>query len=59
MRCPSGEHLLMYVLDTNVVSDPRAERDALIAATAREHGMTMVTRNTSDIEKTGVALLDP
>lgn len=49
----------MYVLDTNVVSDPRAERDALIAATAREHGMTMVTRNTSDIEKTGVALLDP
>jgi hypothetical protein len=39
--------------------DPRSERDALIAATALTHGMTVVTRNTADFEATGVALLNP
>jgi len=41
------------------VPDPQSERDALIAATALVHGMTVVTRNTSDFETTGVKLLDP
>jgi len=41
------------------VPDPRAERDALIAATALVHGMTIVTRNTADFAPMGVALLDP
>ena len=41
------------------VPDPRAERDALIAATALVHGMTVVTGNRSDFETTGVALIDP
>lgn len=41
------------------VPDPRAERDALIAATAIVHGMTVVTRNVADFEATGVQLLDP
>ena len=41
------------------VSDPRAERDALIAATALVHGMTVVTRNLADFEATGVPLLNP
>ncbi len=41
------------------VPDRRAERDALIAATALVHGMTVVTRNTVDFESTGVALLNP
>jgi predicted nucleic acid-binding protein len=41
------------------VPDRRSERDALIAATALTHGMTMVTRNTADFEPTGVALLNP
>lgn len=41
------------------VPDPRPERDAMIAATALAHGMTVVTRNTTDFEPTGVALLDP
>ena len=41
------------------VPDPRAERDALIAATALTHGMTIVTRNTADFDATGVTLLDP
>lgn len=39
--------------------DPRAERDAVIAATALVHGMTVVTRNTDDFVLTGVPLLNP
>lgn len=41
------------------VPDPRAERDALIAATALVHGMTVVTRNVTDFEATGVPLVNP
>ncbi|HYB54602.1 MAG TPA: type II toxin-antitoxin system VapC family toxin [Alphaproteobacteria bacterium] len=33
--------------------------DALIAATAIEYGLTLVTRNTRDIESTRVPLVDP
>ena len=41
------------------VPDPWSERDALIAATAMVHGMTVVTGNLSDFEATGVAVIDP
>lgn len=41
------------------VPNPRAERDALIAATALVHGLTVVTRNVGDFEPTGVPLLNP
>ena len=41
------------------VPDPRSDRDALIAATALVHGMTVVTRNVDDFEGTGVATLNP
>ena len=41
------------------VPDPRPEREALIAATALVHGLTVVTRNTADFEPMGVALLNP
>ena len=41
------------------IPDPRSERDALIAATALVHGMTVVTRNVEDFEATGVPLLNP
>lgn len=41
------------------IPDPRAERDALIAATALVHGMTVVTRNTADFQDTDVALFNP
>ncbi|MBS0242029.1 MAG: type II toxin-antitoxin system VapC family toxin [Proteobacteria bacterium] len=41
------------------VPDPRPERDALIAATALVHGLTLVTRNTADFEPMGVALFNP
>ena len=41
------------------VPDPRAERDALIAATALVHGMTVVTRNVDDFKLTGVQIFNP
>jgi predicted nucleic acid-binding protein len=33
--------------------------DGLLAATARVHGLTLVTRNTKDVARTGVAYLNP
>ena len=41
------------------IPDPKAERDALIAATALVHGLTVATRNIADFEATGVALINP
>lgn len=41
------------------IPDPRSERDALIAATALVHGMTVVTRNVTDFQHCGAALLNP
>ncbi|MGJ0578233.1 type II toxin-antitoxin system VapC family toxin [Xenorhabdus bovienii] len=41
------------------VPDKCSERDALIAATALVHGMTVVTRNVADFQATGVTILNP
>jgi len=41
------------------VPDPRAERDALIAATALVNRLTVVTRNVADFQPMGVDLLNP
>ena len=41
------------------VPDPRSDRDALIAATALTHGMTVATRNIKDFRATGVSLVNP
>ena len=57
----------ILVIDTAVaqrsarlhVPDPRSFRDALIAATALVHGMTVVTRNVADFAPTGVPTLNP
>ncbi|MDR3201731.1 MAG: type II toxin-antitoxin system VapC family toxin [Bifidobacteriaceae bacterium] len=41
------------------VPDRLPERDGIIAATGIVHGLTVVTRNVRDLERTGVPLLDP
>jgi predicted nucleic acid-binding protein len=41
------------------VPDPLPLIDGLLAASAKVHGLTLVTRNVADVARTGVALLDP
>jgi len=41
------------------VPDPRPIRDALIAATALAHGLTVVTRDEDDFAPTGVDVVNP
>ena len=41
------------------VPDPRSDHDALIAATALVHGMTVVTRNVNHFQAMGVAVVNP
>jgi predicted nucleic acid-binding protein len=38
---------------------PLSTIDALLAATAKAHGMTLVTRNSSDVANIGVDVLNP
>ena len=40
-------------------NDPLPEPDGLIAATALQHGMTLVTRNVEHVQRRGVKLLNP
>jgi toxin FitB len=41
------------------VPDPLPLIDGLLAATAKVHGLTLVTRNVADIAVVGVSLFDP
>ena len=41
------------------VPDPVPVIDGLLAATALQRDLTLVTRNTVDVERTGVALVNP
>ncbi len=43
----------------NVKGRPRGAADLIIAATARVHDLTVVTRNVSDFANTGVVVYDP
>jgi toxin FitB len=57
----------ILAIDTTVVQrcaalhvpNPRSDRDALIAATALVHGLTVATRNVADFQGMGVTLLNP
>lgn len=41
------------------IPDPRPWADALIAATALHHGLTVATRNTPDFQPLGVSIVNP
>jgi predicted nucleic acid-binding protein len=41
------------------VPNPMPAIDGLIAATAKARGLTLVTRNTADMERAGVSMLNP
>ncbi len=41
------------------VPDPLPVIDSLLAATALVHGLTLVTRNVGDVERTGVPVFNP
>jgi predicted nucleic acid-binding protein len=43
----------------SAVPSSRSDQDTLTAATALVHGMSVVTRNVSDFEPTGVAVVNP
>jgi toxin FitB len=49
-----------YLIGSNVLSpDPIPVIDGLLVATALVHDLTLVTRNTKDVSRTKVSLLDP
>ena len=63
---PEFQHRILPVDETVARScahlhtpDPQPERDALIAATAQVHQLTLVTRNERDFEGTGTVILNP
>jgi predicted nucleic acid-binding protein len=41
------------------VPSPLPVLDSLLAATAKVHGMTLVTRNLKDVERTGIDCMNP
>ena len=55
---PFGENTAAMCASLHI-PNPRSERDAMIAATALEHKFTVVTRNTTGFDATGVALINP
>jgi predicted nucleic acid-binding protein len=60
-----GDHLIDVDADVAEewgrlsVPDPLPVIDGLLAASAKVRGWTLVTRNTADLQRSGVALLNP
>jgi toxin FitB len=60
-----GERILPFDLQTSrrwgglAAALGNSSADLMIAATALEHGLTVVTRNASDFQRTGATVLDP
>jgi predicted nucleic acid-binding protein len=58
-----GDRILPFDLQAarrwGLLSAALGNENLMIAATGLEHGLTVVTRNASDFEPTGVSVLDP
>lgn len=58
-RILAVDHLVAEEWGRLTASRPFSTVDSLLAATAKVHRLTLVTRNVSDIAATGVAYLNP
>lgn len=58
-RILSVDHRVAVAAAALHVPDPMPDMDALIAATALTHGLTLVTRNVTDFIRTDVPILNP
>jgi predicted nucleic acid-binding protein len=58
-RLLAVDHTVAEEWGRMTASRPLSTVDSLLAATAKVHGLTLVTRNVSDIMATGVAYLNP
>lgn len=56
---PLGCHEWQKARAIAAYPDPLPVVDGLLAATARVLGLTLVTRNIADVERTGIELFDP
>lgn len=58
-RILAVDHTVAEEWGRMTASRPLSTVDSLLAATAKVHGLTLVTRNVIDIAPTGIAYLNP
>ena len=58
-KAATGLRWARLLADLRATGQAMPVKDSMISATALVHGLTVVTRNTNDFVKAGVAVLDP
>ena len=56
---PCMEHIIDLLKQHDLIRELDTAVDGLLAATAKVHGLTLVTRNVKHVHATGVAYLNP